>query len=178
MPEIAENRDELIGLVATLAVENGEVEGLRDLLRQEQPVLHLYDRFVAVDQRLAGARAAAPPLPVDDALLARFGLATERRRPPARLWLAAGAAAAVIAGAVALLPSTPATTAYAPAGATAGESSLPESFTLPDGEQLAKRPDTELAGLPCRIFASASGGTRVLACRGSDGTSQTVLLEP
>lgn len=178
MPETNEKHEEVVGLIAACAVENGEAPAVRGLLRPEDALLSLYDRFVGVEVRLGDARRQAPPVAVDAAFVARLGLDGKppdiaRRRPP--LMLIAAALVAVAAGAVSLMLPAARGPGYAPAGGTA-LAALPESLTLPDGEVLAARPDASLPQLPCRVFASA--GVRAITCLASDGTSQTILLEP
>lgn len=172
-------REDVVGIVATCAVDNGETAAVRELLRPEAGVLSLYDRFVSAEALIRQAREGAPPVPVNDDFIARLGLAPAspaRRRPAPSLWLVAAGILAFAVGAAALYLPTGHQERYAPAGAGTSAVTLPDTLTLPDGEILAARPEAALPQLPCRVFSS--GETAAITCLANDGTRQTILLEP
>lgn len=177
MSEQGEPRDEIVSLVAACAVEHDEPAAVRALLRPEADLLRLYDRFIQVEGVMRRASAEAPPAEIDAALLARLGLGRAAPVPRARPWLVAASLAAAAVIALGLWQPWARPAAYRLAGAPV-ETTLPDALTLADGEQLLPSAGVKAEHLPCRIFAATNGTTLAISCIASDGTRQTILMEP
>lgn len=178
MSEQCEPRDDIVSLVAACAVDHEEPAAIRQLLRPDAELLRLYDRFVQVEGLMRRAGAEAPPAEVDAALLARLGLDRGAGpRPNPRPWLVAASLAATAVIALGLWQPWSRPVAYRLAGAPV-ETTLPDALTLADGEQLLPSPAVKAEHLPCRIFAAGNGTALAISCIASDGTRQTILMEP